>query len=253
MKRLVVAMLAGLLVSAAGSAAVADAPFGHGAKVSYVKTVVEQRMIGRSVDGRKIWAYRLGTPTSRKKVLLLAGMHGNETGAIRTLKALRDGDPITGADIWVVPVVNPDGVARHRRQNARGVDLNRNFSTGWKKAGGATNSGSKAFSEPESRAIRAFADAIDPTYTISFHQPLNGIDIRDTGNSAWAKRLAKAIKLPTKAFDCFATCHGTYSMWFRKHHPRGAVITVEMTKKPSKRYLTRTAPTAILRSLRATR
>ncbi|MCW2840063.1 MAG: hypothetical protein JWR55_1546 [Aeromicrobium sp.] len=215
--------------------------------------VIEKRVIGHSVDGRDITAWRLGNPRSSKKVLLLAGMHGNETGAVHTLRALRDGRPIDGADIWVVPVVNPDGVSRNTRQNARKVDLNRNFSTKWAKLGGAVNSGSKAFSEPESRAVRDFADEIRPTYTISFHQPLNGIDIRDTGNNKWAKRLADQIRLPRKAFDCFSKCHGTYSMWFRKHHPKGAVITVEMTKSPSKKYLERVAPRAILRSLNATR
>ena len=253
-KRLpVLALLAVLVVPAVGSPAAAADSVPGGAHVTYKNTIVEKKVIGHSVKGRKIWAFRLGSPSSSKKVLLLAGMHGNETGAVRTLKALRDGDPITGADIWVVPVVNPDGVAKNRRQNAHGVDLNRNFSTGWAKAGGATSSGSKAFSEPESRAIRNLADDIDPTYTISFHQPLNGIDIRDTGNNAWARRLAKEIKLPKKAFDCFSKCHGTYSMWFRKHHKKGAVITVEMTKHPSKKYLTKTAPLAVLRSVHAKR
>jgi protein MpaA len=215
--------------------------------------VIEKRVIGTSVQGRAITAWRLGDPRSSKKVLLLAGMHGNETGAVHTLRALRDGRAITGADIWVVPVVNPDGVARNTRQNARKVDLNRNFSTKWARLGGAVNSGRKAFSEPESRAIRDFADEIEPRYTISFHQPLDGIDIRDTGNDKWAKRLAENIRLPRKAFDCFSKCHGTYSMWFRKHHPRGGVITVEMAKSPSKKYLTRIAPRAVLRSLNATR
>lgn len=215
--------------------------------------VMEKRVIGQSVKGRDITAWRLGTPASKKKVLLLAAMHGNERGAVATLRALRDGAPIEGADIWVVPVVNPDGYARNTRQNARGVDLNRNFSASWKKAGGATSSGRRAFSEPESRAVRRFADRIDPTYTISFHQPLDGIDIRDTGNRAWARRLARHIDLPRKAFDCFSSCHGTYSMWFRATHRRGAVITVEMDRTPSRRYLSVTAPHAVLRSLKASR
>lgn len=251
-KLLVVAVLAVLVVPGLGTPAEAAADAG-GAKATDKNTILEKKVIGHSVKGRKIWAFRLGSPTSTKKVLLLAGMHGNETGGVHTLRALRDGNPITGADIWVVPVVNPDGVAKRRRQNARGVDLNRNFSTGWAKAGGATRSGSKAFSEPETRAIRDLADTIKPTYTISFHQPLNGIDIRDTGNNAWAKRLAKEIRLPKKAFDCFSTCHGTYSMWFRKHYRKGAVITVEMTRSPSTKYLTRIAARAVLRSIHAKR
>ncbi len=238
------ALVVPLAVTSASPAAAADRRFG---------AVIETRVIGQSVQGRDIIAWRLGTPTSKKKVLLLAAMHGNEKGAVTTLRALRDGRPITGADIWVVPVVNPDGYARNTRQNARKVDLNRNFSRRWKRAGGSTSSGRAAFSEPESRAVRDFADEIDPTYTISFHQPLNGIDIRDTGNTAWARRLAAQIRLPRTAFDCFSTCHGTYSMWFRHQHRAGAVITVEMTRRPSQEYLARIAPRAVLRSLGATR
>lgn len=213
--------------------------------------VIEKRVIGKSVKGRDIVAWHLGNPRSTKKVLLLAAMHGNEQAPVKTLRALRDGKPITGADIWVIPVVNPDGYAKNKRQNARKVDLNRNFSTGWKKQKGATYSGKKAFSEPESRAIRDFVKKIKPRYTISFHQPLNGIDIRDTGNNKWAKRLAKHIDLPKKSFDCFSKCHGTYSMWVRKHRKQAAVITVEMNKKHSTKYLTKTAPRAILRSFNA--
>jgi len=245
----VVALLVAALVGPLGavpawSAAAAEQRFG---------AVIETRVIGHSVKGRDITAWRLGDPRSSKKVLLLAAMHGDEKGAVASLRALRDGRPIDGADIWVVPVVNPDGYASNTRQNARKVDLNRNFGAKWKKLGGATKSGSRAFSEPETRAIRDFADDIDPTYTVSYHQPLNGIDIRDTGNRAWAERLAAQVRLPRKSFDCFSKCFGTYSMWFRAKHEEGAAITVEMTSNPSKKYLEKIAPRAILRSLNATR
>ncbi len=243
-----VAVLAALLVPVAPASASVSA-----AADERRPAVVESRVIGHSVKGRDIVAWRLGNPRSSKKVLLLGAMHGDERGAVTILRALRDGRPIEGADIWVVPVVNPDGYAGDRRQNAHGVDLNRNFGAKWRRIGGATDSGRRAFSEPETRAVRDFVDEIRPTYTVSYHQPLNGIDIRDTGNRAWAQRLAAQVRLPKKAFDCFSQCFGTYSMWFRAQHRKGAVITVEMTRKPSQKYLSRIAPRAILRSLNATR
>lgn len=241
---LLTAVVASPLVAAVPAGAVVDARR---------PAVIEKRVIGHSVAGRDITAWRLGDPRSRTKVLLLAAMHGDEKGAVTTLRSLRDGRPIQGADIWVVPVVNPDGYARGTRQNAHRVDLNRNFAARWKKAGGATNSGSRAFSEPETRAVRRLVDEIRPTHTISFHQPLDGIDVRDTGNRTWVNRLAAQIRLPQKAFDCFSSCHGTYSMWFRRQNRSGAVVTVEMERHPSRRYLTTIAPRAVLRSLNATR
>jgi protein MpaA len=249
MKSLGVSLLSVVLVAPLAATSLSAAP----AAAVERPAVVETRVIGHSVEGRDIVAWRLGEPRSHKKVLLLAAMHGNEKGSVRTLRALRDGRPIKGADVWVVPVVNPDGYARNRRQNAHGVDLNRNFGAKWRKITGATNSGRRAFSEPETRAIRDFVDEIDPTYTVSYHQPLDGIDVRDTGNRAWARRLAREIRLPRKAFDCFSRCFGTYSMWFRAEHRRGAVVTVELGRRPSATYLTRVAPRAILRSVGATR
>ena len=34
-------------------------------------------------------------------------------------------------EIWIVPVVNPDGTAEYSRRNANSVDLNRNYGFTW--------------------------------------------------------------------------------------------------------------------------
>ena len=69
------------------------------------------------------------------------------------------------ADLWLVPSLNPDGVARGTRQNAHGVDLNRNFAAMWQPTGrpGSTYyAGPRAFSEPETRAARDLIRRIHP-------------------------------------------------------------------------------------------
>lgn len=40
-----------------------------------------------------------------------------------------------GIDLWVLDDLNPDGAAADTRQNAHGVDLNRNFPYGWRSIG----------------------------------------------------------------------------------------------------------------------
>ena len=40
-----------------------------------------------------------------------------------------------GIDLWIVENMNPDGYAAHTRQNADGVDLNRNFPWHWRPLG----------------------------------------------------------------------------------------------------------------------
>ena len=60
-------------------------------------------------------------------------------------------------NIWVVPDLNPDGMALHRRQNGDGIDLNRNFPYRWKPIGDGgpfDYPGPRPLSEPERRAAR---------------------------------------------------------------------------------------------------
>ena len=90
-------------------------------------------------------------------------------GAARgSCATLRDGAPIHGIDLWVVPVYNPDGLARHTRKNAHGVDLNRNYPYHWVAPRPATTSpGPKPASEPETRAMMRFLAKVRPDYVLS--------------------------------------------------------------------------------------
>ena len=214
--------------------------------------VVQARVIGQTVQGRNIWAYRLGQPTARRKVVILAAMHGNETGPSRILYNLRDGRSIRGADIWVVPQYNRDGIRRHTRQNARGVDLNRNYPRHWKRQSGATNSGPRPASEPETRVVMAFLRQIRPQYVVSFHQPLHGVGRTDGKGAAFVRRLHRGLGLPVKSFNCSGVCHGTMTEWFNATLP-GVAVTVEYGRGVSTRQATRTGPTGLLRAIGARR
>ena len=76
--------------------------------------------------------------------MLIATMHGDEAAPRRILETLRDGAPIHGVDLWVVPIYNPDGLAAHTRKNAHGVDLNRNYPYHWADLDGSYESGPRA-------------------------------------------------------------------------------------------------------------
>jgi predicted deacylase len=214
--------------------------------------VVEVRTIGTSVQGRNIVAWRLGDPRSSRKVVVLAAMHGNETGPSRILDNLRDGRPIRGADVWVVPQYNRDGIARRTRQNARGVDLNRNYPRGWKRLTGAYDSGPRPASEPETQAVMAFLEAIRPAYVVSFHQPLRGVGRAGAKGRAFVRRLHRGLRLPVASFNCSGACHGTMTEWFNAGFP-GVAVTVEYGRGVSRKQATRTGPTGLLRAIGATR
>jgi murein tripeptide amidase MpaA len=212
--------------------------------------VIERAVIGHSVQGRPITAWHLGQP-GKRRVLLISTMHGDEGKPRQILGALRDGRPIRGIDLWVVPVYNPDGLARGTRKNARGVDLNRNFPYRWVDLDGSYESGQRAASEPETRAMMGFLRAIQPSRIISFHQPLYGVDT-DTKNRAFSRRVARALHLPRKSFTCGGVCHGTMTGWFNSRFT-GAAVTVEYGGRPSSRHLSRTAPGQVLRVFDARR
>lgn len=214
--------------------------------------VVKVKKIGKSVRGRPIMAWQLGNPKARRTVVAMAAMHGNELAPRRILWSLRDGRKIRGVNLWVIPRVNPDGARRHRRKNAHGVDLNRNFPVRWKRLYGHYNSGPRPRSERETRVLMRFLRRKNPKRVVSFHQPLHGVDVSTPKAPRFAKRLARFMHLPRKRFTCGNGCHGTMTQWFNKRRS-GAAVTVELGKSPSKRYLKRVGPRGLLRAIRARR
>jgi protein MpaA len=238
------ALVAGLSVvpspTAPAAALEADAPARP--------AVVEVRTIGHSVRGRPIRAWRLGEPGKRPMVLV-STMHGNEPHTRRILETLRDGRAIRGVDLWVVPTYNPDGLARGTRRNAHGVDLNRNFPYKWADLDGNYESGPRPGSEPETRAMMGFLQEVRPRRVLSFHQPLVGVDTKDAG---FARRVARALRLPRKTLDCGGLCHGTMTMWFN-HHFAGSALTVEYGARPPRRRMVVQAPRQVLGVLGAHR
>ncbi len=216
MRRLVTAVLVavGLAVPAPAVAAPAseDRP-----------AVVEARTIGHSVKGRPIRAWRLGEP-GKRRIVLVSTMHGDEPHTRAILETLRDGRAIRGVDLWVVPTYNPDG---------------------------RYESGRRPASEPETRAVMAFLEEIDPVRVVSFHQPLNGVDT-DTLDPRFARRLARALRLPRTSLDCGGLCHGTMTMWFN-HRMCGSALTVEYGARPPRHRMVVQAPRQLLGALGAHR
>jgi len=203
--------------------------------------VIGHRVLGTSVQGRKIVAWHLGEP-GKKKVVLIAVMHGNEQAPRRILTDLRDGPRVHGLDLWVVPTYNPDGAAHHTRKNAHGVDLNRNYPFKWRHLDGQYESGPKPSSEPETRAMKKFLSQVRPAYILSFHQPLHAVDI--TERPKFSRRVAHALRLPMTKLTCGSTCHGTMTMWFN-YRFKGFALTVEYSANPAPAKL-RAAPNKIL-------
>ena len=114
-------------------------------------TLTIASVIGHSVQGRAIELVHVAGPGPR--VLVVGCVHGDECAGMAVVRALRVSHP--QEDLWLVPTLNPDGLARRTRDNAHGVDLNRDFPGG---------------RQPETRAAVALVRRLRPDVTIWFHQ-----------------------------------------------------------------------------------
>src|SRR3954452_3539456 len=111
-------------------------------------------LLGRSHDGRRIVAIRAGDPRG-PRVLVVGSVHGNELAGVAVARALARVH--RGAALWIVPDLTPDGAARGTRQNARGVDLNANWSSQWRGGGRPFDvyyGGGGPVSQPAARVAR---------------------------------------------------------------------------------------------------
>ena len=185
---------------------------------------------GDSAGGMKLRAVRLGDPDARRKALVVGSIHGDESEGHEIVRRLRRSHRNTPAvQLWVVTSVNPDGVQAGTRRNARGVDLNRNFSYRWR--GGVPPSsgyypGPHPFSEPESRAVRRLARRIKPRVTIWYHQPWGQVLAPCRGPARKQKRYARLANLPLKR--CRGQrLRGTATSW-QNHRLPGTAFVVEL-------------------------
>lgn len=117
--------------------------------------------VGRSVNDREVGMYRFGK--GPLKVLMWSQMHGNET---TTTRALTDVISFLNANkrvleelstqlqVYLIPVLNPDGATAYTRVNANGVDLNRD---------------AQKRSQPESGILREVYERIGPDICLNLH------------------------------------------------------------------------------------
>lgn len=97
-----------------------------------------------------------------------------------------------------------------------------------------------------------FLRDVDPRYVVSFHQPLNAIDVKGSRDKRFARSLVRELGIPNRQYDCGGPCHGTMTQWFNHTHD-GFAITVELPGSPSRAYLQGRGPRGTLRSLGARR
>ena len=205
-------MLRGLIVAALAAAGLASA-------------APQAPVIGHSVRGRPIMTYERGDRTALA-TLVVGVIHGSEPAGLAVIAQLRRLPLPPHSHLWLVPTANPDGLAAGTRQNAHGVDLNRNWPAAWVHNGVPWDgyySGPKPMSEPENRAMRAFILRIKPKLTIWYHQPLAEVYGSDP-HVAVLKRYARLSGLPYRRLTA---PRGAATRWQRRQLPGSPAFVVE--------------------------
>jgi len=170
--------------------------------------IVKLISIGKTHEGRDIWAVKISdnpqVEEDEPEVYYNGAHHAREWMTVEVSMCLINAlvenyttdaaikDIVDNRQLWIVPVVNPDGRIydggedpssynnwrKNRRDNGdgtRGVDLNRNYGYMWGGAGASDRTfsqvyrGPSAFSEPETAAIENFTKGHDFVFSISYH------------------------------------------------------------------------------------
>jgi len=212
-----------------------------------------QSVIGVSVEGRDINAYRYGSGGATE-ILFIGGIHGGyewntSLVAFQAMDYFEKNPSAIPANVTVtvIPVLNPDGLFKvvgkvgrfaasdvpasedvqiSGRFNAHTVDLNRNFDCDWQSSAKWQNKtvsgGSAVFSEPESQAIKAYVENNKPGAVVVWYSATGGVFASSCHNGVSAEtntltqKFATASGYPAhQSFDFYATT-GDMVNWLAK-------------------------------------
>ncbi len=147
----------------------------------------EIRLLGHSVEERPIRMVSIGSGDI--DVLLWSQMHGNESTATRSIVDLlsflaenREQKSVNSLlqdlRIHFIPMLNPDGASRWTRENAIGIDLNRD---------------ALRLIAPESQILKGVRDSLNADYGFNLHDQSKYYNVERLSNEASISFLATAF------------------------------------------------------------
>lgn len=84
--------------------------------------------LGDWIERPRIWLHRRQSENPARRLYVSAGIHGDEhAGPYAALKLIEEDSALRDMEIFLFPVLNPSGLENDTRENAEGVDLNRDY------------------------------------------------------------------------------------------------------------------------------
>ena len=219
--------------------------------------------IGRSILGRDIYALKLGH--GLRRIFYSGAYHGMESITAKVLvhfaselcgmlAAGNVPDILDGTSLYIVPMVNPDGVeiaasGEMWQANARGVDINHNFDALWELSkkteekygvngpGPTRYGGEYPESEPETKAVADFTRDNRFDTVIALHSQGEVIyydfcGFIPAGTEEILKRF-EAVSRYKRDEALGIAAYGGYKDWFiRKFKKPGFTVEIGLGKNP---------------------
>ncbi len=173
--------------------AIADRRFTHerfwnAVSRSVASPSLRNEVVGRSMLGRDIHSITFGSGSTT--VLLWSQMHGDESTATMAFADIfrflveSQHDPLherlrERLTLVFVPMLNPDGAELFQRENAAGIDVNRD---------------ARMLATPEARTLKSVRDKLRPSFAFNLHDQGARTRVGATG-------LQSAIALLAPAYD----------------------------------------------------
>jgi murein peptide amidase A len=219
-------------------------------QTSNVLRAWQEQEYGRSRGGLplRVQLPRAGVPVEG---LLVAVQHGEEAETGLLARRLLERVPGDETHWAVVQVANPDGLLNGTRQNAAGVDLNRNFPcASWSPDPSFTfppgidpelrklpnrtsrsSPGPEPASEPETRALMALVKELQPRLVLDLHAPIELILVREGVPSEPVGQLAAAAGLRVVS-ELEVGAPGAFDEWLLEQGVPAIVYEVEHASLP---------------------
>jgi predicted deacylase len=206
---------------------------------SLANHAVQTFQIGNSAQNRSIEVTQIGNG-SQIALVIIGSIHGDETNTQELVRSLMEqyiDDPElvpSEFTVYFAPTINPDGLALGTRQNANGVDLNRNWPTDDWQADAARTSGiipGSGGTEPGSELeVQAASDwllntvkpAVQTVWLLSYHSPYPPDGGVQPGYTSYGTPGPQADELAQRAAE--ATGYTYLSTWISEFPFTGELI-----------------------------
>ena len=206
---------------------------------SLATKAVQTIQIGNSAQNRSIKVTQIGNG-KQVALVIIGSIHGDEPNTQELVHSLMeqyvDTPELVPPDftVYFAPTINPDGLALGTRQNANGVDLNRNWPTDDWQADAARTSGiipgsggTEPGSEIEVQAVsRWLLDTVKPAvqtmWLLSYHSAYPPDGIVQPGYTSYGTPSPQADELAQRVVD--ATSYTYLPTWPSEHPFTGELI-----------------------------